>query len=181
MLSGLGGLFAIDGGGGADFRLPKGHRLALIIDIGVRCHHIFVLVQVLEHHHGLARQGGAVEGVGQLHRPFRTGGGELQLGSDLLLVHQQGFSSLLVHQDARKFVGLTHLQVLVGHSVHKGDFPGRFRRVFSVHRGRGADLRYTLELVIDGAQVDGGVIAGNRNVGNLHQLVPLISLAGQFL
>ena len=97
-----------------------------------------------------------------------------------MLVDQQGFTGFFVHQDTRQLVGLAHLQVLVGHSVHKGDFPGRFRRVFSVHRGGGADFRHTFKLVIDGAQVDGGIVAGDRNVGYLHQLVPLISLAGKF-
>ena len=52
--------------------------------------------------------------------------------------------------------------------------------MLSIHRSRGADLRNTFELVINGAQVDGGIVAGDGDVGNLHQLVPLISLAGKF-
>ena len=147
----------------------------------MRCHHIFVLVQVLEHHHGLARQGGAIEGIGQFHGSLRSGGCKLQLCGDLLLIDQQRLAGCLVHKNTAQFVGLAHLQVFVGDRIHQGDLPGRLGNVFSIHRSRGADLRNTFELVIDGAQVDGGIVSRNRNVWHLHQLVPLVALAGQFL
>ena len=83
LLGRLGGLFAINGCRGANGGLAKVHSLSFIVDVRMGGYHVFSLIQVLEHHHGLARQGGAIEGVGQLHRPLRAGGGELQLGCDL--------------------------------------------------------------------------------------------------
>ena len=53
--------------------------------------------------------------------------------------------------------------------------------MLSVHRGRSADFRDALELVIDGAQVDGGVVPGDGDVGHLYHLVPLIAFTGKLL
>ena len=92
-----------------------------------------------------------------------------------------GSPGCLVHKNTAQFVGLVHLQVLVDHGVQQGDFPGRGGRMLSVHRGDAPSLRYTLKLVVNGAQVDSGVVPGNRNVGNLYQFVSLVALTGQFL
>ena len=53
--------------------------------------------------------------------------------------------------------------------------------MFSLHGSSGTNLGDTLELVIDGAQVDSGVVSRNRNVWHLHQLVALVTFTGKFL
>ena len=178
---GLGGFLVINGGSGADLRLSKGHRLALVVDVSMGGDNVLTLIQIFKNHYRFPCQSGAVEGVGQLHRPSRAGGSELQLGSNLLLVHQQRFARRFVHQYTRDFIGFAHLEIFISHSVHNSDFFGRFSCVLSVHRGRSADFRDALELVIDGAQVDGGVVPGDGDVGHLYHLVPLIAFTGKLL
>ena len=53
--------------------------------------------------------------------------------------------------------------------------------MLAVHRGVGVNLGLALILVIDGAKLDHCIIAGNCNVGNPHQLIPLIGRARQLL
>ena len=158
------GLFAINGGGCADGGLAKGNGLAFIGDVRMRGDNVLIQVKVLKDHHGLASQCGCVKGVGQFHRALGAGGGELQLCCDRLLVDQQGLTGFFVHQDTGKFVGLAHFEIFVGDRVHQGDLPGRFRRVFSIHRGSSANLGDALKLVVDGAQIDGGVVAGDGDL-----------------
>ena len=185
MLGGFGCLFAVDGGGGADGGLAKGHSLALIVDVRMGCHHILALIQVLKDHHGLTGQGGGIKGVGQFHCALGAGGGKLHLCGDLglflALAHQQGFTCLLVHEHTGNLIGFAHLQVLVLHGVGNGDFPGRSSSVFPVHQGRGADFGHAFKLVIQGAQVNGGVVPGDGDVLHPHQVVALVAGAAQLL
>ena len=175
-------VLAVHGSGSANLRaFHKGDGLALVLDILMAGNLGFALEESFKNHYRFPCQSGAVEGVGQLHRPSRAGGSELQLGSNLLLVHQQRFARRFVHQYTRDFIGFAHLEIFISHSVHNSDFFGRFSCVLSVHRGRSADFRDALELVIDGAQVDGGVVAADGDVGNPHQLIPLIARARQLL
>ena len=53
--------------------------------------------------------------------------------------------------------------------------------MLAIYRGSSSDLRYPFKLVVDGAQVDGGIVPRNGDVGNLHQLVTGVACAGQFL
>ena len=139
------------------------------------------MVQVLEHYHRLARQSTGIKGVGELHGSLRAGGGKLQLCGDLLPIDQQRFAGRLVHENAAQFVGLAHFQILIGNCVGDGNLPGRLGNVLPVHQGRGGDFGNALILVVDGTQLNHRVVAGNRNVGDFHKLVPLVALAGQFL
>ena len=109
LFGGFGGLFAVDGGGGANGGLAKGHGLALIVDVRMGCHHILALIQALKDHHGLTGQGRGVESVGELHGSLRGGGRELQLRCDLLLVDQQGLASLSGHKHTGNLIGFAHL------------------------------------------------------------------------
>ena len=181
LLGRLHSFLAVDGGSGANGGLPKGHGLALILQIGVRSNHILALIEVLKDHHSFASKSAGIQRIGQFHGAIGTGGRELQLSCDLLLTHQQRLPSAFVHENAGQFVGFAHLQVFVGHGVHDGDFPGGFRCMFAIHRGSSADLRHSLELVINGAQLNHCVIPANGDSGHLHQLITLVSFAAQFL
>ena len=146
------------------------------------CDQCFSLVQVLKNHHRGTCQRRCVKGVSQFHGPIGTIRGKLQLRCDLglFLAHQKRLTGDFVHEDTAQFIGLAHLQVLVGHGVHDGDFSSRFRSVLAINCGSSADLRHPFKLVVDGAQADGSVVSADSDVGDLHQLIALVPLTGQF-
>ena len=59
----LGGMLAAHGRGCADLRLSEGDSLPLVLDVRVAGNLGIALVQVLEHHNRLARQGRGVKGI----------------------------------------------------------------------------------------------------------------------
>ena len=119
----------------------NGDGLRLIVDIRMCGDFHPIGIESFKHHNGCSRQGASVQGVGKLHGAISGFGGELHLGGDFCIIHQQWLIHGLVHEYARNGIGLARGQAGVLHHIHNGDFAGGFSGVLAIYRSCGAQCR----------------------------------------
>ncbi len=135
-------MLAVHSGGGAQgglFRLGDLHGLCFVVYIRMGGDFHTVRIEGFKHHDGGSRQGAGVQRIGKLYGSICGFGGELYLGGDFRIIHQQWLIRGLVHEYARNGVGLARGQAGVLHHIHNCDLAGGFGSVLAIHGGSGAN------------------------------------------
>ena len=153
-------MLAVHGSRGAQgglFRLGDLHGLSLIVDIRVGGDFHAVLIQSFKDHGGSASKKAGVQRVGKFHSAICGFGSEFHLCGDFSAIHQERFTSALVHKDTGNGVGFAGGQSSILHHIHNGDFPCGISDVAAVHGS-------------------GGAQGGFLRFGNLHGLVFIVDI-----